>query len=656
MEHPENTQTNTASAPKRSTNITELLRSPDAQLSLRVSVNAGTVEYQLFKGDTTVISPSKLILLDTQNNNLLAVHSDAAFEEATFDETWEQPWGEQRHIRNNYNELTLRTNTVAIRFRLFNDSLGFRYELAGQGELTVGQESTEFNIDTGSTAWWIPALGQNHYEHLYKKTTLEQIDTAHTPLTLELPDTTFLAIHEAALYDYGSMNLVPTEDGLKGVVTPLQDGTIAKVQLPFNVPWRTVILAEAAHNLGNSKIMLNLNEPSKLRDTSWIEPAKFMGIWWGMFIGYFTWSSGEKHGATTRNALRYINAAKKLGISALLIEGWNETWDGDWTQNGDRMNHMQPYPDFDIHAITAYAKSQGVDIIGHHETSGNISHYEWELPEAYDYYRLFDVRYIKTGYVAARLDTGDFHSSQVGVRHYQKTVEMAAERKIMLDIHEPVKGTGIERTWPNLMTREGVMGQEYEGGAISPQHATVLPFTRSLAGPFDYTPGLFNLSGTNRKVQTTLAKQLAFYVTMYSPLQMVADLPEHYEDHPAFQFIQDVPVDWEKTVPLAGEIGAYYVVARKNRSGDDWYIGAVSNEEGRMIHIDLNFLQEHRSYVAAVYRDHEDAHWQDNPEAYALENRVVTSKDAFDIYIAPGGGFAISIQAKGETTSPYPTA
>src|SRR5690606_37760881 len=398
------------------------------------------------------------------------------------------------------------------------------YELDGEGEIDISREETEFNITHKAKAWWIPALGQNHYEHLYKQTSLPDIDTAHTPLTIELPDSGYLAIHEAALYDYGSMNVVPTEDGLMSTITPLLNGNAARVGLPFNTPWRTIIFADSAPGLGNSKIMLNLNEPSKITDTSWIVPTKFMGIWWAMFIGYFTWASGDKHGATTGNALRYINAAKKLGISALLIEGWNQTWDGDWTKNGELMDHMQPYPDFDIHTVTSYAKSQGVDIVGHHETCGNISHYEWELPEAYDYYQHLGVRYVKTGYVAPRLNTGDFHSSQVGVRHYQKTVEMMAERKMMVNIHEPVKGTGIERTWPNLLTREGVMGQEYEGGAVTPEHATVLPFTRLLAGPLDYTPGLFNLSGTSRKVRTTLAKQLAFYVTMFSPMQMVADL------------------------------------------------------------------------------------------------------------------------------------
>lgn len=601
-----------------------------------------------------LLNKSKLAIYGTDDKNLLAAETITDVEQTSFDETWQQPWGEQRFVRNNYNELALISRDFVVRFRLFDEGVGFRYELAGEGEAIIRREETEFSIDVKAHAWWIPALGGNHYEHLYKKTAVGDIDTAHTPLTIELPHGGFAAIHEAALYDYGAMNIIPVENGLKSAITPLQNGTVASIDLPFNTPWRTVIFSDTAAGLGASKIMLNLNEPSKIKDTSWIQPTKFMGIWWAMFIGYFTWSSGKKHGATTANALRYINAAKKLGISALLIEGWNETWDGDWTKNGEIMNHMQPYPDFDIHMVTSYAKSQGIDIIGHHETSGNISHYEWQLPEAYDYYRHLGVRYVKTGYVAPRLNTGDFHSSQVGIQHYQKTIEMMAERQMMLDIHEPVKGTGIERTWPNLMTREGVMGQEYEGGAVTPEHATVLPFTRLLAGPLDYTPGLFNLGGTSRKVHTTLAKQLAFYVTMFSPMQMAADLPEHYDGHAAFEFIKHVPVNWEQSIPLDGVIGDYFIIAREDRDSDNWYVGGVTDENKRTVVVDFSFLQNHRSYMATIYRDADDAHWDTNPEAYEIETRRVTSQDNLSIVMAPGGGFAIRIASEGGAPYPYP--
>lgn len=628
--------------------------SPNHKLFLEVGVANSQIWYSLSKqGGESVIARSNLAIY-ANDENMLTVKSNVEFSEATFDETWEQSWGEQRFVRNNYNELALSAAGFVVRFRLFDDGFGFRYELDGQGVIDIQHEETEFNVDIESSAWWIPALGQNHYEHLYKKTFLRDIDTAHTPLTIELAKGGYVSIHEAALYDYGTMNLYPTEVGLTSRITPVMSKNAATVTLPFNTPWRTAIVADRAIDLGQSKIMLNLNEPSKIDDASWVKPTKFMGIWWAMFIGYSTWSSGELHGATTDNAFRYINAAKKLGISALLIEGWNETWDGDWTKNGQIMNHMQPYPDFDIHAVTSYAKLNGIDIVGHHETCGNISHYEWELPEAYDYCRMFDINYIKTGYVSPKLNTGDFHSSQTGVNHYQKTVELAAERKIMLNIHEPVKGTGIERTWPNLLTREGVMGQEYEGGAITPEHATVLPFTRTLAGPLDYTPGLFNLSGTRRKVRTTLAKQLAFYVTMYSPMQMVADLPEHYEGHEAFKFIKDVPVNWETTIPIDGVIGDYYVVARKDRDSENWYIGGVSDEEARTATISLDFLQDHRNYTATIYRDGQDAHWKENPESCEITKEQVTDGSSLTIDMAPGGGFAVSIKPSDETPYPYP--
>lgn len=633
-----------------------IITSPQQTLTLRVGVNSGRVWYELDQAETSIIGRSYLEVFDNHSHNRLniAKNETYSYQEATFDETWEQPWGEQRYVKNNYNELALESKNFVIRFRLFDEGLGFRYELHGKGELSIRKEATEFTLDPSASAWWIPALGQNHYEHLYKHTPISNIATAHTPLTIERKDGKFMAIHEAALYDYGAMNLVPTETGLSSVIAPRTDKMAAVVTLPFTMPWRTVIISDTAYGLGDSKIMLNLNEPSKIADTSWIQPIKFMGIWWVMFIGYASWGSGPIHGATTANAFRYINAARDFGIRGLLIEGWNEGWDGDWTKNGEIMNHMQPYPDFDIRTITDYAASQGVEIIGHHETAGNISHYEWQLPEAYDYYRHFGVRYIKTGYVSPRMNTGDFHSSQIGVNHYQKTVEMAAERQLMLDIHEPVKGTGIERTWPNLMTREGVMGQEYEGGAITPEHATVLPFTRLLAGPLDYTPGLFNLSGTSRKISSTLIKQLAFYVTMYSPMQMAADLPEHYYDQPALQFISDVSVNWEKTVPIDGVIGDYYVVARKDRDSDDWYVGAVTDENERHLTISCDFLSDHIHYQATVYRDGDDAHWQTNPESHTIEHITVTCNSKLDIKMAAGGGYAVRIAPKDQVFRPYP--
>lgn len=639
-------------------NNPEILSSPNSTLTLSLGTDASTrqIWYKISRSEESEpIVEQSFMRLYGSDGQIIEATELLQVERSSFSESWEQPWGEQRSVDNTYNEIALNCSRFTIRFRLFDEGVGFRYELHGSGNAVIVREETEFNVPINSSAWWIPALGQNHYEHLYHKTPLEELGVAHTPLTIEQDKGGFIAIHEAALYDYGSMNLIPTKSGLKSKVTPLSSGVIAEIILPFHTPWRTIVFSKTAIGLTTSRIMLNLNEPSKIEDTSWIKPSKFMGIWWGMFLHYFTWGSGDKHGATTANALRYINACKEFGIRGLLIEGWNQGWDGDWTQNGDKMNLMLPYPDFDIRTITDYAKSQGVELVGHHETSGNMSHYEWQLPEAYDYYRALGVRYIKTGYVSPRSNGKEFHSSQFGVKHYQKTVEMAAERQIMLDIHEPVKGTGIERTWPNLLTREGVMGQEYEGGGVvTPEHTTVLPFTRLLAGPLDYTPGLFNLSGTHRKISSTLAKQLAFYVTLYSPLQMVADLPEHYRANIApLQFIKDVPVDWDTTLPLDGVIGDYFAVARKDRHSDNWYVGAVTDENERTLDIPLNFLPEHRSYTATIYRDADNADWQHNPEACTIDTQTVSQETTLRIRLAPGGGVAIRLSIDGETKPPY---
>lgn len=335
-------------------NKQQTIISPQHRLTLHVGIVDGLVWYSLSDENNQLLVERSHMAMYSGEENLLAVDDAVTYTEDEHDETWEQPWGEQRWVRNCYKELTLKSTKCTIRFRLFDEGLGFRYELNGEGMVTVDREATDFNIDILSHAWWIPALGGNHYEHLYRKTALGEITTAHTPLTVELAQGGFAAIHEAALYDYGAMNIVPTENGLRSAITPLKDETVAKIELPFTTPWRMILFSKTAAGLGVSKMMLNLNEPSKIEDTSWIQPTKFMGIWWAMFIGYFTWASGEKHGATTANALRYINAAKKLGISALLIEGWNETWDGDWTKNGDKMDFMQPYPDFDIHMVTSY--------------------------------------------------------------------------------------------------------------------------------------------------------------------------------------------------------------------------------------------------------------------------------------------------------------
>lgn len=375
-----------------------------------------------------------------------------------------------------------------------------------------------------------------------------------------------------------------------------------------------------------------------------------MGIWWAMFVGEYTWSEGERHGATTAHAKEYIDACKRLGIEGLLIEGWNNGWNGDWLQNGPTNDFTHPVPDFNLEEVAKYATENGIKLVGHHETVGYVDNYEQQLEEAYKYYADNNILYVKPGYAGAWMTVQgrrEFHHSQVGVRHYQKALELAAKYHICLDVHEPIKGTGLERTWPNLLTREGARGQEYEGGALFPSHATILPFTRLLAGGMDYTSGILDVSNNVKRMATTIARQIAYYVTIFSGMQMAADRPRFYEEvHPnVFKFIHDVPVSWEKTLPLLGQIGQFYVVARKDRNSEDWYIGGVTNEEARRVRIMLDFLDEGVNYTAEIYRDGDGAHYRENQLAITIEKRNVTKADYLDILMASGGGFAVRLHA-----------
>jgi len=407
------------------------------------------------------------------------------------------------------------------------------------------------------------------------------------------------------------------------------------------------MLVARATDLVKNRIVLNLNDAPR-EDFSWVKPIKFIGIWWAMYVGEWTWAQGERHGATTEHAKEYIDACNRLGIQGLLVEGWNNGWDGDWLQNGASTDFVTPVADFDLPAVCKYAAEHGVEIVGHHETVGFVDNYEKQIEAAYQYYAQNGVHYIKPGYAGSRMiiqGRKEFHHSQVGVVHYQKTVELAAKYGIMLNIHEPIKGTGIERTWPNLLTREGARGQEYEGGALSPSHACILPFTRLLSGGMDYTSGIFDITNGAKRIASTLARQLAYYVTIYSGMQMAADTPVFYErtQPAAYQFIREVPVSWDVTVPLLGAIGEYYVVARKDRYSDDWYIGGVTNEDAHRVRLNLDFLPE-GEYAVEIYRDADNAHYRDNPLAIAIETRKVSRNDYLDLWMAPGGGFAVRLR------------
>ena len=648
--------------------------SPGNILSLKFELKEGGAYYSIYRFGNEIIKPSRLGFILKTSPNFDDGFSIKNSKTNSFDETWTQPWGEVKDIRNNYNEIFIELEKYSspirlmnLVFRVYDCGIGYRYEIPEQAALSdfeIMDELSEFNLSGNHSAWWIGAYQWNRYEYLYKNTPLQKLDTVHTPLTMETKDGIFLSIHEAALTDYPSMTLKRTGgNNLKADLVPWSDGVRVKTSTPMKTPWRTIQIADTPGDLITDYLILNLNEPNKLDDVSWIKPGKYVGIWWEMHLGKATWGSGERHGATTENAKKYIDFAAKYDLDGVLIEGWNIGWDGDWGANGDIFNFTKPYPDFDINEVTLYAKEKRVKIIGHHETGGGILNYEKQLPAALDYYTELGINVIKTGYVnhgqnIKRVDekgetVKEWHHGQYMVRHYRKVVEEAAKRKIMLDVHEPIKPTGIRRTYPNMMTREGARGQEFDAwdpnGGNPPEHTLILPFTRLLGGPMDFTPGIFNLTFNNEKpgnrVNTTLAKQLAHYIIIYSPLHMAADLPENYEANlKPFKFIIDVPTDWQETVVLNASIGNYLTIARKDRNSEDWFLGSATDEHGRTFNVRLNFLTAGEKYLAEIYKDGEDADWQTNPYSIEIVEEEVTGSSILKIRLAPGGGMAVKFK------------
>ncbi|MCK5424063.1 MAG: glycoside hydrolase family 97 protein [Emcibacter sp.] len=626
--------------------------------------------YQVTRSGKNVFEKSRLGLRFKDAHHLDGGFVISSSTESSFDNTWTQPWGEKKNIRNHYNELRatltetggLKRSMVVV-FRVYDDGIGFRYELPKQenlGDVQIIDELTEFHVSDPATAWWIPAREWNRYEYLYDKTPLTEVSHVHTPITLRTDAGLHISIHEAALVDYAGMTLKRGRGQvLRADLTPLSDGIKVKATAPFHTPWRTLQISDTAGGLITSYLILNLNEPNKLDDVSWVKPEKYVGIWWEMHLGVASWGSGKIHGATTERTKTYIDFAAEHGFKGVLVEGWNIGWDGDWFNNGDVFRFTEAYPDFDIKALSDYAISKGVRLIGHHETSGGISNYEVQLGDALDYYQKLGITSIKTGYVA---DGGDvkatdangkksheWHDSQFMVRHYRRVVEEAAKRKIAINTHEPIKDTGLRRTYPNWVSREGARGQEYNAWGEpgnSPEHTAILPFTRMLAGPMDFTPGIFDLlfekEKPNNRIPTTLAKQLALYVVLYSPIQMAADLPENYQARmKPFQFIKDVPTDWEDTLVLNGEIGDFVTIVRKDRHSDDWFLGSLTNEKARKLDVSLDFLDVNKTYIAQIYRDGPDADWEKNPYDMVIEEKQVTAKTTLVINLATSGGQAI---------------
>jgi alpha-glucosidase len=638
------------------------ISSPDKSVKVSFTLVDGRPQYTVTKNDKPVISPSAMGFRLLKQTDQLTRYQLLSAETDSADVKWEQPWGEFRYVEDRHHSLIVhlaetggKKSLLDIQFRVFNDGVGFRYsfpEQNGPDSVVILDELTQFTFPGNPQVWWIPVHKDNsYYESLYRKTHISETDTINTPATFETTDGLYLAIHEANLTDFASMTLRKSgPNQYVSELVPWSNGIKVYAKTPFSSPWRTIIIGEKPGDLVASTLMLNLNEPCKLDDVSWIQPAKYIGIWWGMHLNKYTWSQGPKHGATTDRVKKYIDFASENGIDGVLVEGWNEGWDGDWSKDGTKFSFTKSYPDFDLGKVTSYAVIKNVRLTGHHETGGAAANYENQMEDAFALYHKYGVNTVKTGYVNKYLNGREWHDGQFAVRHYRKVVETAARYRIMIDNHEPVKGTGLQRTYPNLMSQEGGRGQEYDAwsndGGNPPAHTTVLPFTRMLAGPFDFTPGTFNFNYSvvkGTRVNTTLAKQLALYVIIFSPLQMASDLPENYAGNPAFEFIKKVPCTWSDTKVLDAEIGKYVTMARKDRNSEAWYIGSITNEEPRDLKINLAFLKDSLDYRAEIYADGELADYRTNPDPVTISTKVVNSKVQLDLKLAAGGGTAIRL-------------
>lgn len=656
--------------------------SPDGRTEVTVSAEGGALTYTVTRDGVPLIEPSRLgvVLAD---GDTLGVGAEVLYAELTeHDETWTQPWGEVAEVRDHHRQLRLpleqtddgRRMDVVV--RVFDDGVGIRYEWPEQdnlGAFEIVEELTGFAFTADPQAWWLRAYEWDRYEYLYQSTPLSRAGSVlHTPLTLEFPDDgPVVAIHEAALVDYAGMSLRRTgPTAFQADLAPWSTGVAVYAEAPHVSPWRVLLIGDTPGDLVTNYTVLNLNEPNALGDVSWVEPGTYIGIWWAMHLGAWSWGTGPDHGATTAYTRRYIDFAAEHGFDGVLVEGWNVgwgvEWDAPWLGNGTGFSFTQPTDDFDLDGLAAYARERGTRLIGHHETGGTARHYEDHMDAAFALMERLEMNAVKSGYVewgpnfqavgprvpAAADSAGEWNYGQAMVGHYQRTVEAAARHRVMINIHESVKDTGLRRTYPNLMTREAARGQEYNspgGGGNGPDHIPTLVFTRMLAGPMDFTPGIFDLDATGEganHVPTTLAGQLALYVVLYSPLQMAADLPENYAPHlDAFQFIKDVPADWADTRVLDAQIGDVVTIARQDRASDDWYLGSKTDGAARTMDVALDFLDPGRSYTATIYRDADGADWQTNPVAYAIETRTVTSADRLTVPLSPGGGLAVRFAA-----------
>jgi len=645
----------------------------------------GQVAYQILYKDEVIIDTSTLgfefIDMPEIKEGLKIIETNTR----SVSDKWDLPWGEQRFVENNFNELAVTLKETVgeerefiVEFRVYNDGLGFRYffpEQKSMGKVLIAEEKTQFNLLGNHKSWWTPG-DWDIYEHLYNETLFSEIDAiskrnhpnlgqtyipenaVNTPVTMKTNDGLYLSFHEAALVNYSGMTLKIDTANLSMCSNLVgSERTLYKVeqQVPFHTPWRTIQIAEKATDLIESKLILNLNEPNKLGDVSWVKLSKYVGIWWEMHLDKASWDMASgRHGATTANAKRYIDFAAQKNIGGILVEGWNTGWE-HWIGFEDRegvSDFVSPYADYDLQEVIRYGREKGVRLIMHHETSSAVTTYDQQLDTAFALMHKLGVDMVKTGYVGKIIPKGEYHHGQWMVNHYARVIQTAAKYKVAVNSHEPIKPTGLRRSYPNEISREGLRGQEFNAwatdGGNPPNHLPTIAFTRMLAGPIDYTPGIFNIKlkpyKKDNQVNTTLAHQLALYVVIYSPIQMAADLPEYYENHSALQFIRDVGVDWEQTKVLNGEIGQFVTIAREERETGNWFLGSITNEQAREIVVKTDFLKPELKYIATIYADGVDASWDKNPTSYKIDKLTVDSNSEITLNLASGGGAAISFR------------
>lgn len=676
------------------------ISSPDGNNTISFYLTEdGSPTYQVTRGSEMIIDTSGMGFEFKNQNALDKGLKIIKTSTSTKDESWEMPWGEQRNVRNHYNGLTIELEEMetpkrklTIHFKAYDDGVAFRYEFPEQegiDSITIMDEHTEFQLKEDYTAWWIPG-DWDIYEQLYQTTKVSEIDAiamrdhpnlaatyipenaVNTPVTMRSDDGLHLVFHEANLTNYAGMTLKVNNETLQltsELVGSDRLGHKAKVELPFKTPWRTIQMADKAGDLIESRLIENLNEPSKLEDISWFTPMKYVGIWWEMHLGLSTWDmeatqdmntfetlgkeqTSTVHGATTENTKKYIDFAANNGFGGVLVEGWNTGWNY-WIGFEDRegvFDFVTPYDDYDIDEVSRYAKEKGVEIIMHHETSAAPRTYDQQMKAAYELMQKHGMHSVKSGYVGKIIPKGEYHHGQWMVNHYRRALEMAATYQVAVNAHEPIKATGLRRTYPNMIAREGLRGQEFNAwatdGGNPPEHLPIVAFTRMLAGPIDFTPGVFDIglpTKPNNQINTTLAQQLALYVVIYGPIQMACDLPENYEGQPAFQFIKDVGVDWEQSIVLNGEVGDFVTIAREERDTGNWFVGAITDENSRDITLNFDFLEEGKTYKALIYRDADNAHYSENPEAIVIENMEISNGDSKTFTLKEGGGLAISL-------------